>query len=197
MGEASSVIFHRTKYFLSPQLDLYKNIRNKVISKEIPTFVLDYGCATGVGTLALLDSGNKSNVVDGIDYDPEAIKFANDVFGHLIKFKRDNWCKKRNVKEWEYNLVTCIEVIEHVKDPNRLLQQFKRSLVTGGTLICSTLNHYSQYRKNDLHCNKYTAQSFKKLLSKYFDNVLLTDYTLSIELENNSTVTPIVAICRG
>lgn len=200
MGEFREVYFHRMRYFLTPQFDLYRNVR-KLLDGE-RRLILDYGCGNGVGSVILKRNGWE---VVGIDSDEEAITFAQDAWGHMITFDHTDWTtlKVRPVVEvglsmsLAFDAIVCLEVIEHVSEPKALLANLRRALRPSGTFVLSTLNHNSQYRKNRGHIGKYTLESFKELLEPEFPGVKLYDYTLENELEPGSSITPMVAVWKG
>lgn len=198
MRDFSPVWHHRLKYFLSPQLDLYRNIAEKFPRSRR---ILDYGCGTGFGLLQLsgfftVGSDRYFRIGHGIDRDQDAVDFANRFLGNIGRFSCDDWCVDNPVFEHEYDLISCIEVIEHVSQPKRLVENLCRALSVGGTLVMSTLNHNSQYRKNDDHRSQYTISSFFDLLQPLCDGVFVTDYRLEEELDLHSSRTPIVGVWR-
>jgi len=194
------VFYHRLKYFLTPQFDLYQNIAQQFVSKLVRPNLLDYGCGTGVGTLLLVQPGYQASYprVRGIDCDPQAIAFAQSLAGHLISFYDDDWQTQPLAQKAmaDYDLITCIEVVEHVADPDTLLKNFAARLIPTGVLIISTVNHNSQYRKNKAHVSKFRIADFRALLSKHFATIRITDYTLENDLADDSSVTPMVGICK-
>ena len=189
---AAEVVYHRLKYFLSPQFDLYRNIRAKFKEKLNGHAALDYGCGTGIGTILLLGKDAATNVY-GIDCDPYVVDFADKIFGHLAEFSTSDWCA---APLWGsprlFGLITCIEVVEHVEDPGYLLDNFKRSLVPQAPLVISTLNHNSQYRKNDAHKFGYNVGTFRTPVAKHFAHTKLTDHTLENEIDDDSTIDNLV-----
>lgn len=200
----TEVIYHRMKYFLTPQLDLYKNVRREFIG-SYGTSVLDYGCGSGVGTMILCHDKNR---VVGVDCDKDAIGFARELFGHFCEFAVGDWSTGERYRVEQrtsstgaislelFSLVTCIEVIEHVETSDVLLANLAHSVVDDGVVIVSTLNHNSQYRKNEAHMRGYHVDDFEAALAKHFSSVILTDYTLRNKIGTDSTVTPVVAVCR-
>lgn len=180
MDKFTPVWFHRLRYMLTPQLDLYQNIRKYIGSGKR---VLDFGCGNGFGTIQLLPG-----IVKGTDVDEGAIEFARSTLGHLAEFRMIT------SRPRSFDVVTCIEVIEHVEDVDELLDLIKSK----GTelFIFSTLNHNSQYRKNAGHVGRWRVPEFRGMMKKHFNRVRITDYLLSNELKYDSTLTPMVAICR-
>lgn len=197
----AEVFYHRMKYFLSPQLDLYKNIAQYITvwatkkgydPRHGPS-ILDYGCGNGFGTLMLQAA---SSELWGVDSDVQSIIFAQDVLGHIATFSEEDWSRPDLLVE-KFDIIVCMEVLEHVRDAEALVLNFRKSLSEGGLLFISTLNHNSQYRKNECHIGKYCIRDFRALIERHFGSVRITDYTLKGELEDHSTRTPIVAVWRG
>ena len=187
----SPVWHHRMKYFLSPQLDLYKNIARK-FPKRYAT--LDYGCGTGFGTLQLYDP--KSHVF-GVDVDKNAIQFAKDIISlpmfECVDFLSSSPKEGFNALNMTFDLISCIEVIEHCSDPHTLLFRLKNILWSVGTIVVSTKNQNSGYRKNEAHETEYTIDAFKDLIhSTLGEGARFADFTLENDLE--PYVTPMVAI---
>lgn len=185
MGEFTPVWHHRMKYFLSPQLDLYRNISRKFAAAER---VLDYGCGTGFGTVQFCGTPC------GIDCDAEAIHFAQEVLGSCATFVCDDWTGAQNVSPG-YDLAVCIEVIEHTDNPGRILERLRQCVRPGGSVVVSTKNRNSGYRKNRGHSAEYSRKEFGLLVAGAFPNDLVfTDYTLRRDLQEH--VTPMVAIWK-
>lgn len=194
MGEFSEVYHHRLRYFLTPQFDMYRNVRDLLSGENKPRMlVLDYGCGNGVGSVILKRNGWE---VQGVDSDSEAIAFANDSWGHICYFKCENWCRPRSWWTRRYDAVVCLEVIEHVEEPQRLLENLRDATTRGGPLIVSTLNHNSQYRKNRGHIGKFTLDSFTELCQRVIPGAKIYDYTLKNRLKPGSSITPMVAMWR-
>jgi 2-polyprenyl-3-methyl-5-hydroxy-6-metoxy-1,4-benzoquinol methylase len=169
---------------LSPQLDIYGHIAPKVSGLE----VLDVGFGTGFGTLQL--SRFAARTV-GIESDPEAVEFA-------YKNLPGTWyCRDITMlydKE-AYDAVTMIEVLEHIPEWKRALENVYNLLRPGGMLFISARNANADLRKNELHEREWRAEEFHSALARYFDRVQLWDYTLNVPLYTDTHQTPLVAIC--
>jgi 2-polyprenyl-6-hydroxyphenyl methylase/3-demethylubiquinone-9 3-methyltransferase len=97
---------------------------------------LDVGCGAGLLTEPLARLGAK---VTGIDASPEVIAVARD---HARAMSLDVDYRVGEVEELkgQFDLVTCMEVIEHVADPALFLRALAARLASGGLLIMSTPN---------------------------------------------------------
>lgn len=100
--------------------------------------VLDVGCGAGTTALFLANFGYD---VEGIDISPQAVKSAILSARFLglsrnIKFKVVdlNVCKLSNKK---YDIVICLEVLEHIQNDGRLLNSLCNAVKAGGLLILS------------------------------------------------------------
>lgn len=197
-SEFLEVHFHRMRYFLSPQFDMYRNVRKKIIEKGgTHGSVLDYGCGNGVGCV-LLKSDKLQLGIYGVDSDDEAVRFAGDAWGHLASFEHGDWSEDLGDHYIfpQFDNIVCLEVIEHVKDPDTLLSNLRSSCAPDASVFISTLNHNSQYRKNAGHIGKFHVEDFRALLERHFPGVRLYNYDFSEELDDNSTLTPMVAVWK-
>ena len=102
--------------------------------------VLDAGCGGGILTESLAKEGAK---VTGIDTSKGAIERARkhaaqgdlDI-DYLVESCQSHAATRRNA----YDVVTCMEMIEHVEDPAVTIAQLSSVLRTGGSLVLSTIN---------------------------------------------------------
>jgi 2-polyprenyl-6-hydroxyphenyl methylase/3-demethylubiquinone-9 3-methyltransferase len=97
---------------------------------------LDVGCGAGLLTEPLARLGAR---VTGIDAAPEVIAVARD---HAAAMGLDVDYRVGDVQELEggFDLITCMEVIEHVADPAAFLGALAKRLAPKGLLILSTPN---------------------------------------------------------
>ena len=102
--------------------------------------ILDVGCGGGLLCEALFDFKGKISGIDaagpGIEIAKEHAKLNNKEI-----FYRDITAEELVADESEkYDVVTCLEVIEHVPDPQSLVSACSRLLKPGGSLFLSTIN---------------------------------------------------------
>jgi len=97
---------------------------------------LDVGCGAGLLAEPLARLGA---AVTGIDASPEVIAAARD---HAAAMGLDIDYRAADVValEGRFDLITCMEVIEHVADPAVFIAALARRLAPGGLLILSTPN---------------------------------------------------------
>jgi len=97
---------------------------------------MDVGCGAGLLTESLARLGAK---VTGIDAAPEVIAVAQDharAMGLAIDYRAADVIDVAG----QFDLITCMEVIEHVAEPQAFLNALARRLAPGGLLILSTPN---------------------------------------------------------
>ena len=102
--------------------------------------ILDVVCGGGLLCEALFDFKGKISGIDaagpGIEIAKEHAKLNNREI-----FYRDITAEELVADESEkYDVVTCLEVIEHVPDPQSLVSACSKLLKPGGSLFLSTIN---------------------------------------------------------
>jgi SAM-dependent methyltransferase len=103
--------------------------------------ILDLGCGTGAWLTRLHDAGYRN--LWGVDRDTEA--FGAKEIAHFVAANLDADNDLPQLANFE--LVTIIEVIEHVANPQRLVERAFRALVPGGKLLITAPNIYSLHAR--------------------------------------------------
>ena len=100
-------------------------------------FVLDVGCGGGILAEKLATIGAK---VVGLDVEQDAISTAKEhAREHQVKI--NYVCQP--IEDYEaspFDVVTCMEMLEHVPEPQLVLDNCARLLTSGGYLFLSTIN---------------------------------------------------------
>jgi 2-polyprenyl-6-hydroxyphenyl methylase/3-demethylubiquinone-9 3-methyltransferase len=97
---------------------------------------LDVGCGAGLLAEPLARLGAR---VTGLDASPELIVVAREhaaATGLAIDYRAGEIADQ----EGQFDLITCLEVIEHVADPAAFVKALAKRLAPGGLLILSTPN---------------------------------------------------------
>jgi methionine biosynthesis protein MetW len=118
------------------QASRYPDIAD-VISRLQPRRLLDVGC--GSGYLAkLLKARVGGLVIHGVDISSVALERARSHVDQVWQVDLD----KANLPlpSEEYDTVTCVEVIEHLYDPEHALREIARVLVPGGRAVVTVPN---------------------------------------------------------
>ncbi|MEY3197288.1 MAG: bifunctional 2-polyprenyl-6-hydroxyphenol methylase/3-demethylubiquinol 3-O-methyltransferase UbiG, partial [Pseudomonadota bacterium] len=98
--------------------------------------ILDVGCGGGIVSIPLARLGAK---VTGIDAGKENIEVAKKYASSQgLKIDYQNILLE-DIKE-EYDVILCLEIIEHIDDLDKFFKSVSANLKPGGLIICSTLN---------------------------------------------------------
>ncbi|HSA68060.1 MAG TPA: bifunctional 2-polyprenyl-6-hydroxyphenol methylase/3-demethylubiquinol 3-O-methyltransferase UbiG [Burkholderiales bacterium] len=98
--------------------------------------VLDVGCGGGILAEAMARRGAR---VTGIDLSEKALRVAQL---HLHESKLDIRYQESSVEDYagEFDLVTCMELLEHVPQPASMVAACARLVRPGGRVFFSTIN---------------------------------------------------------
>jgi len=102
--------------------------------------LLDIGCGGGIFTESAAQNGAQ---VTGIDVCPEALQVAklHQQINHLnIQYELTTAEDKAKSHPQAYEVVTCLELLEHVPDPKSIVQACAQLVKPGGHVFFSTLN---------------------------------------------------------
>lgn len=185
---ATAVVWRRMGYMLTPQLDIYMHLADKLVGKR----VLEVGFGTGSG---VLQYASRANGVTAIELDESAVAFARKVFpiagidwecGDITSYASDKL----------YEAAIMVEVLEHIPDWEAAIQKVHDMLLPGGHLYLSYRNANADLRKNDLHEREWTPAEALEGLGRFFGRVQLYDYTLSKEQGADTRMTPIIAVAE-
>lgn len=139
--------------------------------------VLDVGCGCGYGTHLMAVAGAAG--VLGVDISPEAVDFAGSRYSHENLAYRVMDARSLHF-ESPFGLITCFELIEHVKEDETVVKSLAGLLAEGGVCLISTPNVETYVAggeggDNPYHCREYKESEFKALLSAAFDGVTMLE----------------------
>ncbi|MDP2897930.1 MAG: class I SAM-dependent methyltransferase [bacterium] len=137
--------------------------------------VLDIGCGEGYGSAMLAQ--HAAHVV-GTDSSEKVVAHATAKYGlSNIEF-RCMPAEKHAFPDESFDVVVCLELIEHVHDYAAVMEEMHRLLKPGGILILSTPNKdvTSPGREtpiHDFHVHEFTIRELQELCQRYFAEVEL------------------------
>jgi SAM-dependent methyltransferase len=127
--------------------------------------VLDAGCGTAYGSEILARAG--ASEVVGVDVDPQAFAHASaDRLRLEVADARD-----LPHRDGSFDLAVCFEVIEHVDDPERIMDELRRVLGPDGLLVVSSPNRNVYPPGNPHHRHEFTPDELADALSARFKQV--------------------------
>jgi 2-polyprenyl-3-methyl-5-hydroxy-6-metoxy-1,4-benzoquinol methylase len=191
-NNASSVLFRRMPYYLSPQFDIYEKLGPFVKDQR----VLEVGFGTGIGVLQYAE---KAEYVFAVEIDPAAVRFAQRCFPlQNVTWAVEDITKADNPAA-SYDFIVMIEVLEHIEFANLALVNVRALLkLKPESQALITVPNRLRYRKKDdpLIEHEWNASDFYKLLKKHFEFVIFTDHNLrDLSRIPTTTETPLIALC--
>jgi SAM-dependent methyltransferase len=132
--------------------------------------VLDAACGMAYGTAMLAAAGASEAV--GVDQDEDVIATVRAAAPPRTRFEVADLRKLPQADD-EFDLVVCFEAIEHVPEPDLVLDELARVLKPEGLLIVSTPNRDVYTPGNPFHLRELTPNELEAELSKRFRSVAL------------------------
>jgi SAM-dependent methyltransferase len=133
--------------------------------------VVDLACGEGYGSSVL---GRTAASVVGVDANPEAFEHARARYtGPSVTFERDL------VETWsgEVDCVVFLQTIEHVQDPDAVLEHVKALIGPDGVAYVSTPNVLTLAPEgearsgNPWHVREYRPEEYRALCERHFGSV--------------------------
>lgn len=143
--------------------------------------VLDLGAATGKLGLYLRD--RKNCVVDGVELDASAAALARPHYRKLLQLNLEEARLADHFPRATYDAIVCADVLEHLRDPGRILDQLPEVLAPQGRallsipnvayagvvagLLSGEFNYAPTGLLDETHLRFFTRSSLSDLLSKH------------------------------
>lgn len=160
--------------------------------------VLDAGCGAGQGSAHLASSG--ARFVVGIDVSSGAVAYARHRY--IVQHKASNLRFAQmdgmslGFQDETFEMVTSIEVIEHLSQPERYVQEMRRTLTAEGLLVLSTENkRISSPLPGSMwphHIREFHLHELRDLLASHFSWVEM--WGLSIPVYEQHPVRRLVRV---
>ncbi len=166
-GERTLPDVPEENYWYRRHLAVYEWIAARTIGRR----VIDMACGEGYGSEVLARGATS---VVGVDANPEAHEHAR------LRYPRQNLRFERAPVESfaePCDAVVFLQTIEHVQDPDAILEHFRGMLLPGGVAYVSTPNLLTlappgaEKSGNPWHVKEYRAEEFRALCAAHFASV--------------------------
>lgn len=135
-----------------------------IVEELKPKNLVDLGCLEGSFILTVANQLGLD--VTGVEMNKEAVTIGRErakKHGLKAKFYQSSAEDFLGKTKQKFDVITCFEVLEHVKDPTALLKLIDKALAPGGTVLVSTPAFESPtYGKDDeqnkCHIRLYTMK---------------------------------------
>lgn len=148
--------------------------------------ILDIGC--GDGALAyLLTCETRAHVI-GVDVSGEAIKFAREKSRNIDNtefMQASAYCLPFKPNSFDY--VISSDVIEHLKEPKKMLAEIKRVFNETGKVILTTPLRFTEAPLDKMHVQEFFESDLRRLLSDHFSSnieIIKSHPLVFMELQN-------------
>jgi 2-polyprenyl-3-methyl-5-hydroxy-6-metoxy-1,4-benzoquinol methylase len=139
--------------------------------------ILDAGCGEGFVVSYLLQETDGLTIT-GIDCSLEAIEMARQMVPGVLFDAGD--LREMPYSDGSFDLVMCLEVLEHLPDPHKGLRELRR--VTSAHCLVSVPHepffratnflrgrHVPAWGRDPEHLQHWTARQFRRLVEQYFE----------------------------
>lgn len=153
-----------TRYLNPGRLELYSLISDHCATAAPvpqPCCVVDVGCGMGHALLALrYRLPTHEMVLTGLDFSSVAVRYARALLPEANFIVGDLY--ESQLLTGAYDLVLCIETLEHVHDPQAALRELLRVCRVGGRLVLTVPN--GEKDSWDGHRSFWTPAEFTEFL---------------------------------
>jgi SAM-dependent methyltransferase len=129
--------------------------------------VLDVACGEGYGAYFLAEHWGSAHV-DGVDIAEDAIEAARERFAspRVTFHTHDAAAIGDCFPAASFDLIVSLETLEHLHEPVKVLNAFKKLIKPDGVIVISCPNdhvYYAPDESNQFHTRKYTFGEFRTL----------------------------------
>lgn len=150
-------------WFVSRRTILLAVLRTYLPKNTHPLKVLDAGCGTGINLQLLSEFGD----VTGVDASPEAIGFCHQRGETHVRQAR---MEHLPCEDHTYDLVTALDVLEHIEDDGKALSEMVRVCKPGGYLLITVPGFPSLWGEHDeinQHVRRYEWSRLLAMLQEH------------------------------
>ena len=168
---------------LLSSVESYNDWTFEIIEPFIGNVILEAGCGKGTFTSRFLKKGKvvACDISEGYLREVEQKYKYNPNLSTVIKWDLNDSPGLQKFSNFNFDTIVCLDVLEHVKDDNKVLTNFNRLLPVGGILILKVpaikiiygsldkhLGHYRRYSKNEIR-TMVLQHGFEVLKQRYLN----------------------------
>ncbi len=130
------------------------------VQSDAKPVILDIGCGTGMMLEDLQEMGNAT----GLDFSMVALEYCRN---RGIKNLGRADVRNLPIRENSVDIITALDLIEHIEDDHGLMDEFHRVLKPGGVAIMSVPAHKKLWSGHDValhHFRRYEKPEFRQLI---------------------------------
>lgn len=147
----------------------------EMLEDSQPNSLLDAGCGEGF-VVDRIARRMPDLRIAGVDLSDEAVAFARAHFGSRAQFRKGS-VYKLPFSDKSFDTVLCSEVLEHLDDPNRAVEELKR-VARNYVLITvphepyfqwlNSLGRWLRINPDAGHVNFWTTRTFEEFIGSHF-----------------------------
>lgn len=149
----------RNHWWFKARMELLEGYIKKHIYQGQPLKILNVGAATGATSTMLCNFG----VVESIEYNRDCIAFTSEKIDIPINFGDIN---ALDFEDNQFDLVCAFDVIEHIEDHEKAIQELTRVCKKGGhvlTTVPALMDLWSEHDVINHHFRRYTLKNYQHL----------------------------------
>lgn len=132
--------------------------------------ILDLGCGDGSLTYILTKSGA---VVTGVDNEERGLEYARENLSSVddgtLKYEFINASAyELPFQNESFDAVVSCEVIEHLREPDRMLSESSRVLKKDGKFVLTTPYRITEIPRDPNHVTEYYPSEIRSMLGRFF-----------------------------
>jgi SAM-dependent methyltransferase len=160
-------------WFLGRRKLFLRLLEERFPPSDRPIDALDFGCGTG----AFLEDLERFGTVSAVDADPSAVSFCHERGRPEVQLALPG--EPLPFADESFDVVTTLDVIEHIDDDVAALTELRRVLRPGGILLVAVPAFMFLWGKQDEvshHRRRYTDRTLRRALARAGFGVERTSY---------------------
>jgi len=156
---------------------------DRIISPSHPPLqLLDLGCGTGANLPFLCEYLGADSRVTALDYSPLALNFARTATRELPVSLLRGDALKLPFPDASFDIVSMLDVLEHLRDDSMAAQEIHRVLRPGGHLVLSVPAYKKLWSRHDealQHYRRYERLELQQLLKRHHFQIRHLSFAMS------------------